>query len=252
MSAIPPPHGLSKQPDNTPESLKKLQEEISQNLAAILQAVETGNSELATQLKTEHKELFQKAADEAKSLGLMTNPNIKKPEREVPKPVQNLREDLKTTAAAYNKSVEDGNHELAQELRTKLNELRKSVHDPSKTYSTLLGASNIWVEIHNQGWNYIRNSHKWDVPHGNWVGGPVSDYIAPYGVCYMQMTGDFFHGVNATTKWEWDGPNLGGLTAWWWVCSGDSGAGEENTGRSYHVWNGNILRFYFGSFTGTY
>lgn len=67
------------EPKNLPESLTKLQDEVSANLAAIIKANNAGDTQLAVELKAKHKELFGNAAAEARRLGFVSDTQAEKP-----------------------------------------------------------------------------------------------------------------------------------------------------------------------------
>ncbi|UKZ74665.1 hypothetical protein TrVFT333_002335 [Trichoderma virens FT-333] len=82
---------------------------------------------------------------------------------EAPKPQQpvlSLYDQLEGVAQEYNKAVEAGNKELAAELRTKLNDLRKQAHEGGHLQSQLQAGDvyEMWIEIHNNTSRWLRNA----------------------------------------------------------------------------------------------
>ncbi|PYI25785.1 hypothetical protein BP00DRAFT_461527 [Aspergillus indologenus CBS 114.80] len=261
MIVAPPPHG---QPNNTPESLQEAQAAVSQNLAAIDQAVQGGNTQLADELKANHQALFQKCKEEAERHGLTSKPTAEQREasarasqqHEQEEPASknnNIQAELKQAADDLHKANEAGNDDLAHELRAKIEKLRHQAPGggASGIHSKLSGNLELWIEIHNcRPGATLRNAHNWEDVEGDWKSGSAGDY--GYGdVCYLHMKGS--GSIQCRSYWNWSDGSGRASCYWYWAATAAgiySGQGTQdasewnNGGDSYHTWDGRIVRFY--------
>ena len=168
---------------------------------------------------------------------------------ELPHDLKEINEDLQQITTAYNNAVHENNISLAQDLRGKLDKTKATFEEAAKKHSILLGASNVWVEIHNNGWDWLKSRGDWGVTAGDWVSPAVDGWIKPGDTCFLQMTGNWVHGIDAYTYWEWNDGSHPAVTAWWVVYQGSNRAGGYNDGGAwYHTWSGkhgDIVKFYF-------
>ncbi|RAH42845.1 uncharacterized protein BO95DRAFT_434487 [Aspergillus brunneoviolaceus CBS 621.78] len=260
MTIAPVPHG---QPNNMPESLQEAQAAVSQNLAAIDQAVQDGNIQLADELKANHQALFQRCKEEAERHGLTSKPTAEQREvsakasqqhdQEASTSADDVQAELKQAADDLHKANEAGNEDLAHELHAKIKRLRHQAPAGGATgiHSQLSDGTELWIEIHNcRPGTTLYNAHDWDDVEGDWKSGSAGNY--GYGdVCYLHMKGDF--SVRCRTYWSWS-DGSGRASCYWSYGSFNAGitsghsvqdASEWNDGgSSYHTWDGGTVRFY--------
>ncbi|KAL6910500.1 hypothetical protein GGI43DRAFT_390281 [Trichoderma evansii] len=232
-----------------PEHIRAHLDEINRTADAAEAAIKDGNTELATELKAKLKHLFENAPEEAKTGGFIGfgGDNIPVPPKDTPQnapeSLKQINAELKEVSAAYNKAVQDGDHESATELRVKLNALRQKSQKESKVVTSMAaGYFELWIEIHNLGPSRLYNDGGWDVKHGWFESGKVADSLEQGGVSYIHMGGAPGPGIYCTAYYSFrDDPKYSGSFTW----TSDDERGYSN-GRwdSWHSFDGRIVRFY--------
>ncbi|KAL7939418.1 hypothetical protein V8C35DRAFT_275246 [Trichoderma chlorosporum] len=238
-----------------PEHIQSYLDEIHKTGDAVEAAIKADNAELAAELKAKLKDLFKNAPEEAKSRSLIgSGGNIPLPPRDAPRDIpeslKQISAELKDISTAYNKAVQDGDHESATELRTKLNALQQKAQIESKISSLDSGYFQIWVEIHNYGPSRLYNDGGWDVEHGWFESDRVADSLGNGGVSYIHMGGAPGPGIYCTAYYSFrDSPRPSGSFTWYYCFESDlyhTRLGGDISGRwdSWHTVDGRIVRFY--------
>ncbi|KAL7912343.1 hypothetical protein GGI35DRAFT_445022 [Trichoderma velutinum] len=238
-----------------PEHIRSHLDEIHKTAEAAEAALKADNTELATELKTKLKGLFENAPEEAKSRGFIgSGANIQIPQtgasQDVPESAKQIHDELKEVSATYNKAVQEGDHETATKLRAKLHDLRQQSLDVSKITSKLAGYFELWVEIHNLGDSYLYNDGGWDVNHGWFESKPVADWLAKGDVSYIHMGGAPSTGINCTAYYSYrDSPAYSGYFKWYYqfeanLWNTDEGGDVGGRWDGWHTVDGRIIRFY--------
>ncbi|KAL7944860.1 hypothetical protein V8C42DRAFT_323925 [Trichoderma barbatum] len=230
-------------------------DEIHRTADAAEAAVKANNTELATELKAKLKALFEDTPEEAKTRGLIgSGGNVLVPRKDapqdVPESLKQINAELKEVSTAYNKAVQDGYHEIATELRAKLNALRQKSREESKITSIAAGYFQLWVEIHNMDSSRLYNDGGWDVEHGWFESDRVADSLGTGDVSYIQMGGAPGGGISCTAYYSYrDSPGYSGSFTWYYYFESDlitTTWGGYSNGRwdSWHTVDGHIVRFY--------
>lgn len=241
-------------PHEVPEHVQGHLDEIHKTADAIEAALKSGNTKLATELKAKVKELFNNAPEEAKSLGLIGSGG-KAPAlpagvpHDLPESLKQINDELQETAAAYNKAVQDGDHESATKLRAKLNDLRQKAKAESKNNGRFNFGDvfQLWIEIHNWAPNVLCNAGGWDKEHGWWESHAVGN-IQPGDVAYIQMGGGLA-GIYCTAYFAYyDYPKNSGSFTWYNyvdsnVCNVWGGI-DDDAWDGWHTTSGHTVRFY--------
>ncbi|RFU79626.1 glycoside hydrolase, superfamily [Trichoderma arundinaceum] len=238
-----------------PEHVQLHLDEIHRTADAAEEAVKANNIELATELKAKLKALFEDTPEEAKTRGLIgSGGNVRVPRKDapqdVPESLKQINAELKEVSTAYNKAVQDGDHESATELRAKLNALRQKSQEESKITSMAAGYFQLWVEIHNLDSSRLYNDGGWDVEHGWFESEKVADSLGNGDVSYIHMGGAPGGGINCTAYYSYRGsPGYSGSFTWYYYFESDlitTTWGGYSNGRwdSWHTVDGHIVRFY--------